>query len=97
VQQVLQVWMNGKYGIGQQVSWVDPEVGALAGAGADMAVVRDRCPVLKHTGRIAKIAVRMGLHGLMGQLYKREKHTISNNPFSFVPHPDAANKISSCF
>jgi hypothetical protein len=85
--------MNGKYGIGQQVSSVDPEVSPLAGAGADMAMVCDRRPDLKHTGRITEIAVRMGLHGLMGQLYKREAQTIPNNPFSFVPYPGATGKI----
>jgi hypothetical protein len=72
LQQVLQVWMNGKYRIGQQVSSVDPEVGALAGAGSDMAVVRDRYPDHRLTGCVAEIAVRMGIHGLMGQPDKRE-------------------------
>jgi hypothetical protein len=74
LQQVLQVWMNGKYRIGQQVSSVDPEVGALAGAGADMAVVRDRYPDPGFTGRVAEIAVRMELHGLMGEVVQKGKN-----------------------
>jgi hypothetical protein len=73
LQQVLQVWMNGKYRIGQQVSSVDPEVGALAGAGIDMAVVHDRYPDHRFSGYVAEIAVRMGIHGLMGALGQKGK------------------------
>jgi hypothetical protein len=78
--------MNGKYRIGQQVSSVDPEVGTLAGAGADMAVVHDRYPGPGLAECVAEIAVRMGLHGLMGQLDKGKKLQIS---FLFTSHPDA--------
>jgi hypothetical protein len=78
LQQVLQVWMNGKYRIGQQVSSVDPEVGALAGAGVDMAVVHDRYPDHRFPGYVAEIAVRMGLHGLMGPLDKKESEKFQN-------------------
>jgi hypothetical protein len=63
--------MNGKYRIGQQVSSVDPEGGTSAGAGTDMAMVRDRDPDHRLARHIVAITVRMGLHGLIRICTKR--------------------------
>ena len=61
--------MNGNYGIGLQVSSVDPEGGAALRAGADLAVGNDRHPDHRCGGHFSANDVQVGLRGLITFLY----------------------------